>query len=55
MYVCASEVLWNLLVKDGETQEVRYRSFYEVLAKAPKNAPLENMLAVWDDVGTLII
>jgi hypothetical protein len=44
--IIASEVLWNLLVKDGETQEVRYRSFYEVLAKAPKNAPLENMLAL---------
>jgi hypothetical protein len=26
----------------------------EVLAKAPKNAPLENMLAVWDDIRTEI-
>ncbi|MDB5275014.1 MAG: hypothetical protein JWO58_3381, partial [Chitinophagaceae bacterium] len=43
--IVVAEVLWNLLVKEGETQEVRYRSFYEVLAKAPKNGDLEIMLA----------
>lgn len=42
--IIAAEVLWNLLVKDGKTEEVRYRSYYEVLAKAPKNGDLENML-----------
>ncbi len=41
----AAEVLWNLTVQDGETQEVRYRSYYEVLAKAPKSANLETLLA----------
>ena len=40
----SAEVLWNLLVKDGETQEVQYKSFYQVLANAPKKAPLEIML-----------
>jgi hypothetical protein len=42
--IIASEVLWNLRVQDTKTQEVRYRSFYEVLAKAPKTGSLENML-----------
>jgi len=42
--IVAAEVLWNLLVKDGETEAVRYRSYYEVLAKAPKSASLEIML-----------
>jgi site-specific DNA recombinase len=41
----ASEVLWNLLVKDGETQESSYKSFYKVLAEAPKNGDLESLLA----------
>ncbi len=40
----ASKVLWNLLVKDGETQEVRYKMPYAVMANAPKNANLEIML-----------
>lgn len=42
--IIAAEVLWNLTVQDGETQEVRYRSHYEVLAKAPKSANLETLL-----------
>lgn len=45
--IVATEVLWNLLVKEGKTEEVRYRSFYDVLAKAPKNGDLEIMLAYW--------
>lgn len=43
--VVAAEVLWNLLVKDGETQQARYKSFYEVLAKAPKEGDLATLLA----------
>jgi len=42
--IIASEVLWNLYLKDGKTEDVRYRSYYEILAKAPKDAPLEIML-----------
>lgn len=42
----ASEVLWNLLVKDGQTQEVRYKSYFEVMANAPKKADLDTLLAV---------
>ncbi len=42
--IVAAEVLWNLLVRDGKTEQVRYRSYYEVLSKVPKNASLENML-----------
>ena len=42
--IVASEVLWNLLVKDGKTERASYRSFYDVLAKAPKNGSLEIML-----------
>jgi hypothetical protein len=41
----ASEILWNLLVKDGQAQEVRYKSYYEVLANAPKTGDLESLLA----------
>lgn len=40
----ASEVLSNLTVKDGEIQEVGYKSFYGVLAKAPKNVSSETLL-----------
>lgn len=42
--IVASEVLWNLLVSEGKTQEIRYKSFYQALANAPKNASLEIML-----------
>jgi hypothetical protein len=50
--VVASEVLWNLSVKDGKTEQVRYRSYFETMAKAPKNGDLLTMLAVWDDIRT---
>lgn len=36
--VIASEVLWNLALLDGKTEDVRYKSYYEVMAKAPKKA-----------------
>ncbi len=42
--VIASEVLWNLSLLDGKTEQVRYRSYYEVMAKAPKNGDLATML-----------
>lgn len=41
----AAEVLWNLLVKDGKTQEARYKSYYGVMAGASKTDDLENLLA----------
>ena len=40
----ASEVLWNLLVRDGKTEEVRYRGYFDRMAKTPKNADLATML-----------
>lgn len=43
--IIAGQVLWNLAVKDGRIEEVRYRSFYKVLAEAPKKTDLENLLA----------
>jgi len=43
--IIASEVLWNLLVKEGKTEEARYKSFYQVLTKASKTSDLATMLA----------
>lgn len=42
--IVASEVLWNLLVRDGKTEDVRYRSYFETMAKAPKKGDLATML-----------
>lgn len=52
--IIASEVLWNILVKDKETQEIRHKTPYDIMAKAPKNAELHTLLGVWDDVGTSV-
>lgn len=41
--IIASEVLWNLLVQEGKTEQVRYRSYYDVMAKAPKNGDFAKM------------
>lgn len=41
----ASEVLWNLTIKDGEIEQAGYKSFYKTLAEAPKKASLETLLA----------
>ena len=40
----ASEALWNVSVRKGNAEEVRYRSPYAILAKAPKNGDIEKML-----------
>jgi site-specific DNA recombinase len=42
--VIASEVLWNLSIENQNTKQARYKSFYQVLAKIPRNAELETML-----------
>ncbi len=42
--IIASEILWNLLVRDGKTEEVRYKMPYEVMAKSPKKGDLQTML-----------
>ena len=43
----ANEVLWNLFIKDGQTEEVKYKSYFEVLANRPIKADLEIMLGEW--------
>ena len=40
-----SEVLWNLSVKDRKIAQVSYRSPYDILAKAPKNADISTLCA----------
>jgi site-specific DNA recombinase len=42
--IIASEVLWNLSIKDRNIQEVRYRSYFDVMAKMPKKGDLAKML-----------
>lgn len=40
----ANEVLWNLSVHEGKTTQVRYRSYFEAMANAPKNGDFARML-----------
>jgi len=51
----ASEVLWNLSIKEGNVAQVKYKEPYRLLAKAPKNADSLTMWTLWDDVGTNLI
>jgi site-specific DNA recombinase len=59
--IVASEVLWNLSVLDGKTKEIKYRSYFEIMAKSPKSGDLEKMLAdldsnlmsAWNDVRNI--
>ncbi len=48
----ASEILWNLRVKDGEIEEIQFKAPFDVMANAPKRGQLVELVAVWDDVGT---
>lgn len=49
------KLLWNVSIENKNIVTVKYKSVFEVLAKTPKNASFSEMLAVWVDVGTLII
>lgn len=37
-------ILWNLSIEDGKVAQYKFKSPYDVLAKAPKNGDLETML-----------
>ena len=43
-----SDLLWNLSVKDRKIAQVSYRSPYDILAKAPKNADISTLCARQD-------
>ena len=42
----ANEVLWNLSVHEGKTAQVRYRSYFEAMANAPKNGDFAKNAAI---------
>ena len=48
------KLLSNALVKDQKILSYQYKSPYQVLAKAPKNADLEALLGLWYEVGTIV-
>lgn len=41
-------LLWNLSIKDKNIVTVKYKSPFEVIAKAPKNAPISTLLGCKD-------
>lgn len=51
----AKNLLWNFTVKDKKALEYKYKSPYEVIANAPKSGDLASLLAVWDDVRTILM
>lgn len=40
----AAKLLWNLAIRDKEVAETKYKSPYQILARAPKNAPIPELL-----------
>ena len=47
----ASEILWNLQVKDGEIEEIQFKAPFAVMADAPKKGEVAELLA--DEVSNL--
>jgi len=47
-------LLWNLEVSDQKVAQYKFKSPYCVLSNAPKNGDLNDLLAVWDEVGTCV-
>lgn len=50
----AQNILWNFSISDKKVLSYKYKSPYNILANTPKNSDLATMLAVWDDVGTIL-
>jgi len=48
-------LLWNLSIKNKSVASIKLKSPYDVIAKAPKNANISELLAVWINVGTFIL
>ena len=42
------KLLWNLLIEDKSVAQIKFKSPYQVLAKAPKNATISEMLGYGD-------
>ncbi len=47
-------LLWNLSIKNKNIVGYQFKSVFQTLAEAPKNATISQMLGVWCDVGTYI-
>jgi len=41
-----NEILWNLSVKDKKVAQYKYRTYYDILANAPKSGDLATLLTV---------
>ena len=46
---------WNLSFKEKNVAQLKLKSPFDVLYKAPKNGTLHEMLAVWDDIRTSLV
>lgn len=47
--------LSNISIKDGKIVTYQFKSPYNILAKVPKDVDFSTMLAVWDDIRTVLI
>ncbi|MBP9717203.1 MAG: recombinase family protein [Candidatus Pacebacteria bacterium] len=43
-----NSLLWNCIIKDKKVLETKYKRPFSVLAHAPKNGSISELLAVWD-------
>jgi len=48
-------ILSNIVIKDQKILSYQFKSPYDILAKAPKNADFQTKLAVWDAIRTSLI
>jgi hypothetical protein len=53
-HVILSESLSNFTLKDRNDFNLQYKSPYNVFANTPVNASISELLAVWDEVRTLL-
>jgi hypothetical protein len=42
-------------MKDNEVLSYKLKSPYDILARTPKNANIEILLGLWDEVGTTLM